>query len=210
MSPVFGGLDQRRLSGSRSVVYRVGATLVGRLSVIDLCQLSGQNGNRTLDIIPACTHRSCGDGVGEMRWVPNLNSFQNGIDAAVEAGDYAFEPLDQVLNSRCRNSIVLNLPSFPNLASNDTLGKACANAPWVIPALGLCCLKIVLLHDVLLQSSTFAHRISKFRPGTRKKPAKGAGPCRANGMWLPSTRSICQKLGGPAGRDVESWCVMRS
>jgi hypothetical protein len=99
-----------------------------------------------------------------MRRFPNLSSLQNGIDAAVEAGDGPFEPLDQVLNPRCRNSIVLNIPSLPNLASNDTLDRACAHAPWEIPALGLRSLKIMLLHDVLLRFGTFADRISKIRP----------------------------------------------
>jgi hypothetical protein len=141
---------------------------IGLLSTIDLCQLSGQDGNRTLDVIPACTHRSCGDGVREMRRIPNLNSFQNGIDAAVEAGDGAFQPLDQVLNPRCRNSIVLNIPSPPNLASNDTLDRACTHASWEIPALGLRSLKIMLLHHVLLRFGTFANRISKFRPTLAK------------------------------------------
>jgi hypothetical protein len=59
---------------------------------------------------------------------------------------------------------------------------------------------------VLLQSSTFAHRISKFRPGTRKKPAKGAGPCRAvlTVCSYPSTWSICQKPVGQAGLELEA------
>jgi len=109
-----------------------------------------------------------------MRRIPNLNSLQNGIDAAVEAGDGRFESLDQVLNPRCRNSIVLNIPSLPNLASNDTPDRACAYAPWGIPALGLPSFKIMLRHDVLLRFGTFADKISKLRPGTRKKLADAA------------------------------------
>jgi hypothetical protein len=109
-----------------------------------------------------------------MRRIPNLNSFQNGIDATVEAGDGPFEPLDQVLNPRCRNSIVLNFPSLPNLASNGTPDRASAHAPWEIPAPGLRSLKIMLLHDVLLRFGTFEDRISKFRPGARKKLANAA------------------------------------
>ena len=157
------------------MIYRAGTALWGRLSVNHICQLLGQNGNRTSDVVPANTHRSRGDRVCETRRIPNLISLQYGIDAAVEAQDCAFELAYQVLNPRCRNVMVRNLPSLAFFTLIDAPPTACAGAPWMIPGFGLRSLEIVLVHGVLPRSGTSTDRISKFRPGARKKLAKGPG-----------------------------------
>ena len=136
-------------------------TLDARLSVIDFCQLSGQNGNRALDVIPARAHRCCGDRVCEVGRVPNLRYFQNRIDAAVEAGYGAFECRDHVSKPQRRRSIVLNFLLPAHFVSDETFAEARANALWMIPAFGLCCLEIILVRHVLPRSGTSADRISK-------------------------------------------------
>jgi hypothetical protein len=137
------------------------ATLDARLRVIDFCQPSGQDGNRALDVIPAYAHRSCGDRVCEVGRVPNLRYFQHRIDAAVEAGHGAFECRDHVSKPQRRRSIVLNFLLPADFVSDETSGEARTNAPWMIPAFGLCCLEIILVRHVLPRSGTSADRISK-------------------------------------------------
>jgi hypothetical protein len=156
------------------LIYRAGTQLRGRLSVNNICQLLGQNGNRISDVVPANTHRSRGDRVCEIRRIPNLMSLQYGIDAAVEAQDCAFEPAYQVPNPRCRNLMVRNLPLLAFFTLIDALAPAWASAPWMIPAYGLRSLEIVLFHGVLPRSGTSTDKISKLRPSARKKLAKGA------------------------------------
>jgi hypothetical protein len=138
--------------------------LDARLSVIDFCQLSGQNGNRALDVIPAYAHRSCGHRVCEVGRVPNLRYFQHSVDAAVEAGHGAFECRDHVSKPRRRRSIVLDFLLPAHFVSDETSGNARANALWMIPAFGLCCLEIILVRHVLPRSGTSADRISKPMP----------------------------------------------
>jgi hypothetical protein len=52
-SSVLRRLESTSIVFLRCVFGRDRTTLDARLSVIDFCQLLGQNGNRTLDIIPA-------------------------------------------------------------------------------------------------------------------------------------------------------------
>jgi hypothetical protein len=157
------------------LIYRARTALRGRLSVNNICQLLGQNGNRTSDVVPASTHCSRGDWICEMRRIPNLISLQYGIDAAVEAQDCAFEPADQLLNPSCRDFLVRNLALLACFTLIDALAKACADARWMISAYRLCSPEIVLLHGVLPRSGTSTDGISKFRPSARKKLAKGPG-----------------------------------
>lgn len=164
------------------------------LSVIDFRQLSGQNGNRALDVIPARAHRCCGDRVCEVGWVPNLGYFQNRIDATVEAGYGAFECRDHVSKPQRRRSIVLNFLLPAHFVSDETFGEARANAPWMIPAFGLCCLEIILVRHVLPRSGTSADRISKPMPTIARS--------------LPTVRAIQRMQKGkpfwePAPQDLE-------
>jgi len=145
-----------------------------RFRVIDLCQLPGQNGDGALDVVPACAHRSCRDRIGEACGVADLRSFQNGIDAGVEAGHGAFERRDHVPDPHCRRAVVFDFLFSAPFVLNETLASTRANALWVIPALGHRCLEIVLVRHGLPRFGTSTNAISTFRPDNRKKLAKGA------------------------------------
>jgi hypothetical protein len=182
LSPLLRRPESTSMVALRCVFGRDRTTLDAGLSVIDFCQLGGQNGNRTLDVIPACAHRSCGDRVCEVGRIPNLRYFQNRIDAAVEAGYGALQRRDHVSKPHRRRSIVLDFPLPPHFVPDETFGKARANASWMIPAFGLCCLEIILVHHVLPRSGTFAVRISKPIPAiARSLPTVPGYPTHAKG-----------------------------
>jgi hypothetical protein len=146
--------------------------VIFRLSVIDLCQLARQNGNRNPDVIPACAHRACGKGVSEAVWIPNLRCLQNGIYAAIEAAYCVLEGRDHAPDSHHRRPIVLDFHLPSHFGPCETSCKPRANAPRMIPVFGVCRPERILVCHVC---SGLVHLKMDFeaQPGNRKKLAKG-------------------------------------